>query len=343
MAADLSGGLPAEREYFYGERPGPEVRDAANVWLEEEHGAFGMRIGIEHVAEEWDTPELWLDIAFPDGRVVSGREYGVGGSPFDADGKPTIKRCGPLRYHCIEPFEHWKITFDPHAVRELTARQLIDQAIPNQPPMREVAFEIDFHPAVPPLISGTLTSASRELMSGEQGSFISPRYEQLCRAKGWLSLDGERRDFSGQILRIKRQGVRKFEGFWGHCWMSALFPSGRGFGVNTFPPRGDGKPTFNEGFVFEGSGALRPARAVETPWMRELVVSGEPLRLVLETAEGRETIEGETFISCRSVTNNTVLPENWPIVQQAHAHYRWDGEEATGMIERSTLQDEMKL
>src|SRR5690606_14821626 len=69
MAIDLTGGLPVEREYFIGEKPDPEVRDAINVWLEEENGAFAMRIGIEHVAEEWDTPELWLDIAFPDGRV----------------------------------------------------------------------------------------------------------------------------------------------------------------------------------------------------------------------------------------------------------------------------------
>ncbi|MCB2073104.1 MAG: hypothetical protein KDE55_10335 [Novosphingobium sp.] len=343
MPIDLTGGLPVDREYFYGEKPDPEVRDACNVWLEEENGAFGMRIGIEHVAEEWDTPELWLDIAFPDGRVISGREYGAGGSPYDAEGKPTIKRSGPLQYQCVEPFKHWKITFDPHAVRQLSARQLIDQAIPDAPPMREVAFEIDYFPAVPPLISGTLTSASREAMSGEQGTFISPRYEQLCRAKGWLSLDGERQDFSGQILRIKRQGVRKFEGFWGHCWMSALFPSGRGFGVNTFPPRGDGKPTFNEGFVFDGSGALKPARAVEIPWMEQLFESGEPVKLVLETEDGHETIEGTTFINCRSVTNNTVMPEKWPIVQQAHALYRWNGEEATGMIERSTLRDKMKL
>lgn len=344
MAMDLTGGLPAEREYFYHEKPDPEVRDAANVWLEEENGAFGMRIGIEHVAEEWDTPELWLDIAFPDGRVISGREYGAGNAPLGPDGKPTIKRCGPLQFRCIEPFKHWKVTFDPHRVRELTAQELIAQEIPEAPPMREVAFEIDYYPAVPPLISGTLTAASREAMSGEQGTFISPRYEQLCRTKGWLSLDGERTDFSGQILRIKRQGVRKFDGFWGHCWMSAVFPSGKGFGVNTFPPHGDGKPTFNEGFIFDGNGALIPARAVEIPWMEKLYARDEPLRLVLETAEGRrETIEGETYINCRSVSNNFAMPENWPIIQQAHARYRWNGEQATGMIERSTLREKMQL
>lgn len=342
MTIDLSGGLPVEREYFFAEKPAAEVRDAINVWLEEEHGAFAMRIGVERVAEEWDDPELWLDIAFPDGRVISGREHGASHPAAGPDGKPTVMGCGPLRYECIEPFRHWRVTFSPHHVRELTARQLIEDAFPEQPPMREVSFEIDFWPAVPPLISGTLTQDSADLMSGEQGSFISPRYEQLCRARGVLTIDGDRTEFSGQILRIKRQGVRKFEGFWGHCWQSALFPSGRGFGVNVFPPRADGKPSFNEGFVFDGDGALKPARAVKAPWMKRLYTGGEPLELVLETADGLVTITGETFVNCRSL-GASVLPASFPVVQQAHAHYRWDGEEATGMIERSTLRDQMDM
>jgi hypothetical protein len=342
MAIDLSGGLPVEREYFFDSRPEPEVRDAINVWLEEENAEFAMRIGIERVAEEWDDPELWLDIAFPDGRVISGREVGAAPAATDADGRPTVMGCGPLLFRCIEPFRRWTISFSPHAVRELTARQLIDRDYPQDPPMREVSFEIEIRPVVPPLISGTLATASSDLMSGQQGSFISPRYEQLCRATGSLTIDGERRTFAAPLLRIKRQGVRKFEGFWGHCWMSALFPSGRAFGVNVFPPRADGQPSFNEGFVFDGDGALKPARAIQAPWMRELLVAGEDVPLVLETADGLVEIAGTTFINCRS-PGASVLPAGYPIVQQAHARYRWGDETAVGMIERSTFADQMKL
>jgi hypothetical protein len=341
MTIDLSGGLPIEREYVLAERPGAEVRDAINVWLEEENAQFAMRIGVERVAEEWGDPELWLDIAFPDGRVISGRQRGSAADAMGSAGNPTILGCGPLRFSCLEPFKHWRVAFTPHRVRELTAQQLIEQEIPEHPPMREVAFEIDFWPAVPPLISGTLSAASVELMRGEQGSFISPRFEQLCRAKGSLTIDGERRDFAAQILRIKRQGVRKFEGFWGHCWMSALFPSGRAFGVNTFPPRTDGKPSFNEGFVFYGDGALIPARAVQIPWMTKLYSGGEQVPLVLETSKGLIAIEGTTFVNCRSL-GASVLPASFPVVQQAHARYHWDGEDACGMIERSTLRDQMQ-
>ena len=341
MAIDLTGGLPEERDLVFAARPGPEVRDAVNIWREEENAAFAMRIGVEAVAEHWDNHEIWLDIAYPDGRVISCRERFASHPPIGPEGKPTILGSGPLEIRCIEPFRHWRATFTDHPVTELTADQLIADVYPDELPLRRVAFTIDLFPAVPPLISGSLTPESRALMAGEQGSFISPRFEQLCRAEGVLSIDGESRAFKGQALRIKRQGVRKFEGFWGHCWLSALFPSGHAFGVNTFPPRADGQPSFNEGFVFDGDGELKPARAVKAPWLRKLLPSGEPVPLVLETADGLVEIDGATFINCRS-RGHSVLPPSFPMVQQAHATFRWNGEEATGMIERSTLPAQME-
>jgi hypothetical protein len=347
MAIDLTGGQPLERDYVFAERPGPDVRDAANIWLEEENGAFAMRVGIEGLAEDWEAHEIWLDIAFPDGRVISGRERGKSHPAIGPEGKPTILGAGPLEFRCIEPFKHWSCNFATHNVAELTAAQLIADVYPEHPPMRAVAFGIDFFPAAPPLVSGTLTEDSVALMSGEQGSFISPRFEQLCRAHGFLEIDGIRREFKAQVLRIKRQGVRKFEGFWGHCWQSALFPSGRAFGINVFPPRADGKPSFNEGFIFDGDGVLKPARAVQMPWMKNLLTHGEDVPLVLETADGLVTIQGTTYINCRSRGGAggkaSDVPASFPIVQQSHATYTWDGETATGMIERSTLRGQMEM
>jgi hypothetical protein len=347
MAIDLTGGLPLERDYVFAGKPGPEVRDAVNIWLEEEHGEFAMRVGIEGLAEDWDRHEIWLDIAYPDGRVISSRDRFDSHSSVDAAGNPTILGTGPLEFHCVEPYKLWTCKFGPHPVTELSAAQLIANAWPDDVPLRNVTFGIEFSPAVPPLVSGTLTEESRAAASGEQGTFLSPRFEQLCRATGFLEIDGVRRDFKAQVLRVKRQGVRKFEGFWGHCWQSALFPSGKAFGVNAFPPRADGKPSFNEGYIFTGDGDLKPARAVQLPWMKKLFESGEDVPLVLETADGEQIhIQGTTFSNCRSraqaTKGGTVLPDNWPVVQQAHATYIWDGETATGMIERSTLSGQME-
>lgn len=128
-----------------------------------------------------------------------------------------------------------------------------------------------------------------------------PRYEQLFTATGEFRVGDERHTFTGSGLRIRRTGVRKLAGFWGHCWQSAVFGSGRAFGYIAYPPRPDGQPTFNEGFVFTGDGGLVPARAVRAPWLTHLRPLGEDASLVLETADGLVEIAGETVFSTHDV------------------------------------------
>ena len=65
---------------------------------------------------------------------------------------------------------------------------------------------------------------------------------------------------------------------------------GRAFGYIAYPPRPDGEPTFNEGYVFDGttsSGGLLPARVVEAPWLTRLQTVGEDVSLVLEYQAGQ--------------------------------------------------------
>ena len=336
MAIDLSGGIDPERELVLAEKPRtPEMRDAVNVWLEADDYSFAMRIGIEAVAEEWEAHDIWLDVAFADGRVFSRREPGKTQPALDEAGKPTIRAAGLLKFQCVEPFKLWTVSYKGPAA-ETSATDLLDGEVADNPPETEVEFDIRMEMAVPPWISGTLLPESAELLGGEQGEFLSPRYEQLFRAAGRVRVGDERREFNANGLRIRRQGVRKFKGFWGHCWQSAVFPGGKAFGFNVYPPREGGEPSFNEGFIFDGERRI-PARAVEIPWLRELKTGGEQVPFVLETVEGqRVAIHGETFVNTRS-RSHPMLPDDFPIVQQAHARYVWDGEETSGMIERSSL------
>jgi hypothetical protein len=156
--------------------------------------------------------------------------------------------------------------------------------------------------------------------------------------------------FTGSGLRIRRQGVRRLDGFWGHCWQSALFDSGRAFGYIAYPPRPDGVPTFNEGYLFDGDGGLVPARVVEAPWLRRLQPRGEDVSVVFATATGIERIDGETVVSTPDITDPSDVPAeqlakmaNWtfPALQQAGARYRWNGEETYGMLERSSPMDKI--
>ena len=135
--------------------------------------------------------------------------------------------------------------------------------------------------------------------------------------------------------RVRRQSIRRLARFRGHAWQAALFPSGRGFGYIAYPPRGDGKDTYNEGYLFDGDGDLIPARVVQAPWLRTLSPAGEEVACVLETEDGRtERIGGETAVSSFMV----MPPEvgGGMQLQQAIVRYTWDGEAANGMLERST-------
>jgi hypothetical protein len=167
--------------------------------------------------------------------------------------------------------------------------------------------------------SALKTSIEGDLMGG-------PRYEQLFRANGSVRVDGREYDFTGSGLRIRRQGVRRLEGFCGHCWQSALFGSGRAFGYIAYPPGPDGAPTFNEGYIFDGGGELISARVVEAPWLTRPQPLGEDVSVVLETDNGTVHIEGETVFSTHDITDPSEIPAeqlaklaNWtfPALQQA--------------------------
>jgi hypothetical protein len=165
-----------------------------------------------------------------------------------------------------------------------------------------------------------------------------PRFEQLFRATGRLRIDADDREIDGGGLRIRRQGIRRLGTFRGHIWQSAVFPSGRAFGATRYPPRDDGKPTLNEAFVFEGDGALIPALVVEAPWLRDLEPTGQDVPLVLETEGGTISIRGKTVLSTFMVMDSQTAGAGMTgtfRLQQAIAQYTWDGETATGMIERS--------
>jgi len=110
--------------------------------------------------------------------------------------------------------------------------------------------------------------ARRRMASGPEARAMGGfRFEQLVRASGRLDVAGEpERRFAGSGLRIQRVGIRNTGEFHGHCWMSALFPSGKGFGCQVFAPKTEGAAAYKEAYLFEG-GELISARAVEAPWL----------------------------------------------------------------------------
>jgi hypothetical protein len=339
MAIDLSSGMDASSDYFLAARPeDPQFRESASMWISDDEGVIGLpRVGIEAVSEEWDRRGLQVNLGFPDGRAVIVREAGDGRSVVDDDGICRTFGAGGLEFRCVEPFKTLTMTYDGTAY-DTTADAMARGELQRAPriPLR---VDVEVTCAAPPWVPGTLNEDAAEVFhEGFAGAFISPRYEQLCTSRGTVRAGDDEWSFTGTGLRIHRQGTRDTGGFWGHCWPSALFPSGRGFGGLAFPERTDGEPTYNEAYVFDGERMI-PATLVDAPWLRRLQANGEEVTVTLRTADGDVRIEGETIVSACMPGGSH---EFAPALQQAGVRYRWDGEESYGMLERSIPVDQLE-
>ena len=331
MGIDLTGGMDPSSDHFLAAQPDdPEFRESASVWVFDERGAIGLpRLGIEAVASSWDARGLQVNVGFPDGRAVVVRELGDGRSPVDDDGVCRRFGAGGLEFEHRDPFRELAVRYRGEAF-DTSAADLAR----HEPDGARVALTIDVQLtcAAPPWVPGTMNAEAAEVFnSGFAGAFISPRYEQLCTARGTVRVGTRTWTFTGTALRIHRQGPRDVGGFWGHCWPSALFPSGRGFGALAFPERPN-EPTYNEGYVFDGERMI-PAVLVDAPWLRRLQPFGENVAVTLRTPDGDIRIDGETYVS--SCMAGGTHHEFAPALQQAGVRYTWDGESTYGMLERS--------
>jgi hypothetical protein len=342
MAADLTGGLDPAREQVFAARPDdPEMRDSVSMWTVADDGSVTLpRIGIEAYASSWDQHAYQVNLAFPDGRAYRIRANGDTHPALGPEGEPTVLGAGPLAFRCDEPFRTWVMGFDGK-LTQTSSTQLARGEIDG--PLVDVAFEVTATMAVPPWTQGSLLpEAAERLANSVEGDLMGgPRYEQLYTATGSVRVDGAETSFRGSGLRIRRQGVRRLAAFWGHCWQSAVFPSGKAFGYIAYPPRADGEPTFNEGYVYAGDGELVGARVVQAPWLHEVRALGQDVSLALETVDGQIVrIAGETVGSTFDINHSDGAFDreklkDFPALQQAGVRYTWDGEVSYGMLERS--------
>jgi hypothetical protein len=164
------------------------------------------------------------------------------------------------------------------------------------------------------------------------------RFEQLCSVMGTIEVDGRTTPFTGGGLRVHRKGGNRsdYGAFYGHVWQSAWFPSGRAFGLIHYRPGPDGAVKYREGWILDG-GEVLAARVEDTPWMSDTRPSGEDVSFTLYTMQDAYRITGETFVSSLRPPRPVGDGTSFPLLQSGIARYRWDGETAFGMIERSAL------
>lgn len=350
---DWNGGLEPALEYMFAERPAdPEMRESASVWLFDEQGRFAFpRMGIEVVGNAWDSHRMDCNFAFADGRVMRDSRHATSLPTLGAAGLHSVlgtgDAAGKLSFECLEPFHKWRVIFEGnpragHVLDQIERRfaifadrpaELLGDAFPPTPTRLEVeltmavpAWTQDYRP--------DKIAAMSEAEKADAGLMgFGYRVEQLFRAEGEYTVAGTTTAFRGQGSRIKRQSVRPMGTFRGHCWQSAVFPNGRAFAHITYPPREDGT-TYANGFVYvDGVWHSAKAKTATTPFLRKIMPRGDDVSVELEYAGGSVRIEGTTEMATFHIGNPGVNGMN---NQQGAVRYRWGGQEAFGMIERSS-------
>ena len=342
MTIDLTGGVDRYMDEITADTPdSPTYREGVSMWIWNHGGRWGLpRIGVEAPAATWETSRgIMLNLALRGGRLLTVRSDEPPLPAGDRQGRPRVLGAGPLRFECVEPFARWRLSFEGHATPGNVQDQLDEITHPAPREARDpgkpvpIRLDIDARMAAPPWVQGSMDP---------DGHFVNKehRFEQLFTATGTVSIDGEQETFSGGGLRIHRKGGTRgeFKDWYGHCWQSALFPSGRGFGFIHYHPRPDGSVKYHEGWVKE-AGEVLPARVVNTPWMKNINPWGEDVSFTLRTSGGKARevrIEAETFVSAFTPPR-PIEDRIRPTLQSGITRCRWGDEESYGMIERSAF------
>jgi hypothetical protein len=335
---NFTGGLAPEKDLVLpGPPDDPEMRESVSVWLFEENGAFGMpRTGIEAEASSWAERRLQANFAFDNGRVLNGAGRGPAPPAIGPDGRPTVIGAGALVFRCVEPFRHWRVTFDGPALDGLVSEQIDGTFKTKLPSLTHVKLDADMTMATPAWVqefSGDTSNMTPTEAANAQSMGLGYRIEHHFRAQGTLEIDGHKRDFKATGTRIHRQSVRRLEGFTGHCWLSALFPDGRAFGCLAYPAiPGRTEYAYNDAVIYQ-DGKLLPARIVKAPFLRRIVARGDDVSVELESELGNTHIKGTTALCTFRIGNPDIGGLN---LQQGGALFTWDGQSAYGMVERSS-------
>jgi hypothetical protein len=337
VAADHSGGLAAALDRVVVDPPDvPGFGENHALWLFDETGEHHLNFHLENVPGEWGQRREHGYVTLGDGRLLL--VQGEGGT---SDSSTACS--ATTRFTVREPFERW--TGERRGTARVTSLDALCSGPNTDGSRAALAFSFDATMARPPWVQGALSTAAREDMDVDAGAFIGGfRYEQLFRADVELEVDASTHRFRATGLRTHRAGPRNLTEMVGHCWASALLPSGRAFGFQRYP-RPDGSIGFSEGWVAaDPGGAAAVAAVVEAPWLERLPTTGQRFVIVLDQGGRSARIDVE-LVSAMLMTVAGTGDLAWMrqglhdieglVLVQSMARFVWDGEEAFGLLERS--------
>jgi hypothetical protein len=331
--ADLSVITPPNDDPYFGENQA--------LWFWDEEHRYGIHTYLKTLRHlgKYELRRETVNVHLPDGTVLMVDQDG----PGTVD--PRIPRGPNLICECVEPFERWRFRYDATG-QPATATEM-QEGLLRHMPLVPVAFELETTMAADPwrpALDGTGHGDTQRAL----GFIGGERYEQLLTATGVIRTQDGEVAVRGGGMRTHRVGMRNTGTMPGHTWLTATFPSGRGFSFMRYCGA-DGVPIWESAFVEEGSKRVE-ASILDAP-LFSAALPGEPLDLELESPAGRASIHGllratnfvtnmnrDPFRFCWGIDSSD--PSN-RIMSQGLARYEWDGEVGAGMIERSVRVFEM--
>jgi hypothetical protein len=263
-----------------------------------------------HLGRSAQDPALWREyvhVFLPGGRVLAAKVFGRKQGESE-----RFAGANGLSYECLEEFKRWRIRFDGVA-RDTSMDALLTGPLTDGVAVRiEIDLEAEclFAPwsaktSAPQASGRARADGATAVISGGLAGGAREHYEQVCRYRGLVTVDGTAVAVDAKGFRDHSRGIRKFESRSGHTLMSCSFPSG--FAAGLYEVRGiDGRPNFSQAFTVR-DGVPHDAATVRVPRYTRSAVPRD-WTIVLRDDLGDEiTIEGSPV---GSVPMTTLAPND---------------------------------
>lgn len=274
---DLSSGLPVERESVVGSPP-TEAFWSENLLFTPYDPASGIGgwLHLGTVPNDWSMWEDRVLLCLPgDEGVLSMWAYHR--TP------PEHRPAGAnLAFECIEPFKHWRVTFDGFAIHTSTEDMMTGRAREGR--RQPLSFELDIECLTPAWDAHTAAQETSGKGSMREQGWAKDHYEQLYTATGTVRLESGEVPFNGTGWRDHSRGPRgggTGAPWGGHVITGCAYPeSGRGWGLSRYWTP-EGEISLEGGYVVGEDGVLHYAQVVDAPRLPELLLRGEELPIGL--------------------------------------------------------------
>jgi hypothetical protein len=286
MTTDFSVGLDAARERAL-LTPRDLYRFSENFMLTAFDGRADVAVWL-HLGTCPDDFSLWEEqilIGLP------GQDGVVWSCAYHRPEPAQRPASAGLRLRCVEPFRRWKVNFDGMAGLSPYQEMLAGRVRDVQRQRVIINLDIECRTPVWDAHHGATSSGNRGSM--EKQSWASEHYQQLFRATGTITVGGCELPFDGCGVRDHSRGQRghAVEQFGGHDLFTAVFPSGRAFGMmKMWEP--EGKVSLNVGYVIV-DGKLHHSEVLVTPELTCPTFSGDDVSFSMTSPLGTHEIKGE--------------------------------------------------